>query len=110
MTTTYICLTVLATQLVTYFVLDCFVYDRYFRYILIVYPAAMWSLGGVLVANISQPDSPQVVITSSLFALAFVFFVIKTVLVIVRDPVTVIAKEKGASSGGPVAYTKLVNV
>ncbi|XP_063961652.1 uncharacterized protein LOC135155679 [Lytechinus pictus] len=104
-TTTYICFAVLAAQLITYFLLDCFVYDRYFRYILIVYPAAMWSLGGILVANVRDPTSPQAVIGSTLFALVFVFFVIKTILVIVRDPVYVIAKQRKADKA---AYTQLV--
>ncbi|XP_041474461.1 uncharacterized protein LOC121423206 [Lytechinus variegatus] len=103
-TTTYICFAVLATQLITYFFLDCFVYDRYFRYILIVYPTVMWNLGGILVANIRDPNSPQAVIGSTLFALVFVFFVIKTILVIVRDPVYVIAKQRKPDKA---AYTQL---
>ncbi|XP_003726028.1 uncharacterized protein LOC100889675 [Strongylocentrotus purpuratus] len=104
-TTTYISFAVLATQLVTYFLLDCFVYDRYFRYILIVYPAALWSLGGILVANVRDPTSPQAVIGSTLFAIVFVFFVIKTILVIIRNPVYVIAKQEKADG---IAYSRMV--
>ncbi|XP_030840730.1 uncharacterized protein LOC593118 [Strongylocentrotus purpuratus] len=104
-TTTYICFAVLATQLVTYFLLDCFVYDRYFRYILIVYPAALWSLGGILVANVRDPTSPQAVIGSTLFAIVFVFFVIKTILVIIRNPVYIIAKQEKADG---IAYSRMV--
>eukprot|EP00057_Strongylocentrotus_purpuratus_P009980 XP_011664454.1 PREDICTED: uncharacterized protein LOC100893870 isoform X1 [Strongylocentrotus purpuratus] len=104
-TTVYVCLGFLASQLITYFILDCFVYDRYFRYILIVYPTAMWALGGILVNNIDKPTSPQAVLASTLFAIVFVFFVVKTILVIVRDPVYVIAKQKKADD---VAYSRMV--
>ncbi|XP_071491951.1 uncharacterized protein [Diadema antillarum] len=104
-TTVYVCLLILATELITYFIFDCFIYDRYSRYILIVYPAAMWSLGGVLVANITNPTSVQAVLASSLFALTFVFFVIKTVLVIIRDPVYVVAKLSGSDKS---VYSRLV--
>ncbi|XP_030840729.1 uncharacterized protein LOC588719 [Strongylocentrotus purpuratus] len=89
---TYVCLTTLAVILIVYFVFELFVFDVYTRYVFMVYPTFIWALAGIMVANGDDTNSPVFVYSAILVSISFIFFIVKTVLMIIRDPVYLFVK------------------
>ncbi|XP_011675072.1 uncharacterized protein LOC756072 isoform X2 [Strongylocentrotus purpuratus] len=76
-----ISLSILTAEVVVYFVVDTFYWDRYLRYTFTVYPTIIWALSGVLSEN-WDPDSSTSIFNAVLLALGGLCFVIKFVLVV----------------------------
>ncbi|XP_041474094.1 uncharacterized protein LOC121422918 [Lytechinus variegatus] len=89
---TYITLTTLAVVAIVYFVFELFVFDAYTRYVFMVYPTLIWALAGIMVANGDDTNSPVFVYSAILVSVCFIFFIVKTVLMIIRSPVYLIVK------------------
>ncbi|XP_041473934.1 uncharacterized protein LOC121422798 [Lytechinus variegatus] len=80
-----ISLSILTAEVVVYFVVDTFYWDRYLRYTFTVYPTVIWALSGVLSEN-WDPDTKTSIFNAVLLAVGCLCFVIKIVLVVfVRD-------------------------
>ncbi|XP_041474157.1 uncharacterized protein LOC121422972 [Lytechinus variegatus] len=89
---TYVSLTTLAVIVIVYFVFELFVFDAYTRYVFMVYPTLIWALAGIMVANGDDTNSPVFVYSAILVSVCFIFFIVKTVFMIIRSPVYLIVK------------------
>ena len=75
-------LTLLLLTLLTYFALECTIFDYFgFRYVFTVYPVVIWALGGVLAAHWGEPgEKRNSVYTLVLLLIAMVLLAVKLVL------------------------------
>ncbi|XP_071491950.1 uncharacterized protein [Diadema antillarum] len=102
-TATYVSLTILAADLIVFFIFDLWVIDRYTRYVFMVYPTFVWALSAIMVANGNETSSPAFIYAGVLVSLAFIFFIVKTVLMSIREPVYLLMKKAKLSS-----YSRMV--
>ncbi|XP_056423947.1 uncharacterized protein LOC130362877 [Hyla sarda] len=84
-TSSTVCLAILAFEVVLWFLLENFLFDKYVRYTLTVYPVVIVALSGALDKNFneSSPGGNDIFI-AVLLALACAIFAIRLVLVIWR--------------------------
>ncbi|XP_030840734.1 uncharacterized protein LOC582363 [Strongylocentrotus purpuratus] len=83
-TVVYICLSVLAAELIVFFALDVSILDPYTRHVFTIYPVFIWALSALLVANSEETDAPQFLLGAILLGISCVCFVTKTLLSIFR--------------------------
>ena len=77
-TSAYVALSLLAATVITYFILENSLFDRYLRYAFAVYPVIIWALSGSLAKNWNNSDPSGV----NIFSL--VLLVVTIVLALVR--------------------------
>ncbi|XP_040207164.1 uncharacterized protein LOC120937760 [Rana temporaria] len=82
---TTVCLSILAFEVVLWFILENFVFEKYVRYTLTVYPVVIVALSGSLDKNFKNPspDGNHIYI-AVLLAVACAVFIVRLVLVIWR--------------------------
>ncbi|XP_022065400.2 uncharacterized protein LOC110961910 [Acanthochromis polyacanthus] len=79
-------LSILTVVLIVWFVLENFLLDKYVRFILSIYPAAIWALSGVYTKNYN-PAAPtrNNIFIAALLAIACVLFAARILLVVWRQ-------------------------
>ncbi|KAG8584094.1 hypothetical protein GDO81_008682 [Engystomops pustulosus] len=84
-TSTTVCLSLLAFEVLLWFILENFLFDKYVRYTLTVYPVVFVALSGVLDKHFNEaaPDGNNIYI-AVLLAVACALFVVRVLLVIWR--------------------------
>ncbi|KAG8543858.1 hypothetical protein GDO81_023536 [Engystomops pustulosus] len=84
-TSTTVCLSLLAFEVLLWFILENFLFDKYVRYTLTVYPVVIVALSGALDKHFNEaaPDGNNIYI-AVLLAVACALFVVRVLLVIWR--------------------------
>lgn len=78
-------LCLLTVEVLVWFVLENFVFEKHFRYIFTIYPVVIWALSGNISKNYNAlAPSRTDIFTAVLLALACVLFIVRTGLVIWR--------------------------
>ncbi|PIK46551.1 hypothetical protein BSL78_16586 [Apostichopus japonicus] len=84
-------LSILAMELILYFILDLIVFDKYTRYTFTTYPTAIWGLIAILVKNFEK-DRPHMIFAIALLCTATIMCAVKVLVSIRRckvDPLDV---------------------
>ncbi|XP_071813342.1 uncharacterized protein [Apostichopus japonicus] len=84
-------LSILAMELILYFILDLIVFDKYTRYTFTTYPTAIWALIAILVQNFEK-DRPHMIFAIALLCTATIMCAVKVLVSIRRckvDPLDV---------------------
>ncbi|KAJ8418737.1 hypothetical protein AAFF_G00002360 [Aldrovandia affinis] len=80
-----VCLSILLTEVITWFILENFVLEKHVRYILTIYPVVIMALAGNMTKNYdSTAPSRNGVFIAVLLAVACTTFVVRVALVIWR--------------------------
>ena len=82
-TASTVSLSILTCEVILYFILENFVWERYLRYTFSVWPVVIWALSASINGN-WDPEKTNSVFSAILLALACVFFIMKIVLSVVR--------------------------
>lgn len=94
-TAIYICLSVLAFELLVFFALDVSLLEPYTRYVFTIYPVFIWALSAVLVANSDEPYSPQFIYSAVLLGLSVFLFITKTLVTLLSPSFNTVEGKAG---------------
>lgn len=78
-----ISLSVLAFEVLIYFLLENTVLDRYIRYVYMVYPVVLWALSGVAAAHADDANKRNYIFTLALLGISGALFLTRIVLLFV---------------------------